>query len=129
MNLEISGQEKFFDYYEVEARNMVRMEECAELIQAISKMRRASRHGVVDKESDVYCNLVEEMADVLICIEQLKIEYEITDSRLQVMINKKVKRQEERLSKVLASPEQPKYAIERAMERCREKLSSEGAVQ
>lgn len=97
MNLEIIGQERFFEYYEEDARTMVRMEECAELIRAISKMRRASRHGTVDKESDVYYNLVEEMADVLICIEQLKIEYEISDFELQVMINRKTRRQEERI--------------------------------
>ena len=42
-------------------------EECAELIQAITKVKR---YGLIDKYHD---NLQEEVADVLICISELLI--------------------------------------------------------
>lgn len=50
------------------------MEECGELIKAISKYNRYNGIGqkTEAKETEVYCNLLEEIADVEICIEQLK---------------------------------------------------------
>ena len=45
----------------------IAQEECAELIQAISKCLR-SKEAVPIKER---MNLIEEMADVMICIQQL----------------------------------------------------------
>lgn len=50
----------------------VAMEECAELTQAVSKCRR---YGGVGKYRE---NLIEEIADVRICIEQLMIMYGIS---------------------------------------------------
>ena len=49
------------------------MEECAELIQAISKEKR----GKIDRD-----NMTEEIADVLICIEMLKQMYMISEDLL-----------------------------------------------
>lgn len=69
------------------------MEECGELIQAISKMKRGKNN---------YTNLVEEMADVLISIELLKQIYNIDDNDLQGWIDFKVNRNYE---KVLAAKE------------------------
>lgn len=50
------------------------MEECGELIKAISKYNRVNGIGQKTEANkrEVYLNLVEEIADVEICIEQLK---------------------------------------------------------
>lgn len=72
------------------------MEECSELIQAISKMRRVRNSGKDDGEA--YDNLVEEVADVLICIEQLRLMYDIPDHAIQGVIYEKCARQEERIN-------------------------------
>lgn len=65
---------------------MMAMEECAELIQAISKFERADiviedRNG----ENSLYNNLVKEMADVYISIHALMWWYTSNDSMYEVM--------------------------------------------
>jgi len=60
------------------------MEECSELIQAISKMKRGK---------DYRDNLSEEIADVIIAITQLRIIYGITDNEINNWILKKQARQ------------------------------------
>ena len=74
MKVEIPGQGRVIAHYGEDAQTLVHMEECAELIQAISKMQRIRKECLAGEDiddSDAYCNLVEEMADVLICMEQL----------------------------------------------------------
>ena len=102
MNVEIPGQRRVIAYYGEDAQSMVHMEECAELIQAISKMRRVRNKG--EDDSDVRRNLVEEMADVLICLEQLQEIYEIHDLDLEKVVNKKCARQDERLREGMGTP-------------------------
>ena len=80
--------EKTIKHYGKETQSIVVMEECAELIQAISKELR----GKSDKK-----HLAEEMADVYICLELLKRMYEIENSDLQEWINVKQKRALERM--------------------------------
>lgn len=70
----------------------IAQEECAELIQAISKCLR-SKEAVPIKER---MNLIEEMADVMICIQQLQIMYHVTDEELHAMKQYKEKRLIER---------------------------------
>lgn len=65
------------------------MEECAELIQAISKAKR----GRIDRD-----NMIEEIADVLICIEMLKQMYMISDEKINKWIEKKQAREVKRIS-------------------------------
>ena len=72
------------------------MEECGELIQALSKVRRAEREGRDSSVARVH--LIEEMADVYICLKQLTELYDIRDWELQYEINRKCMRQEERMS-------------------------------
>lgn len=79
------------DFYGVYPQARIAMEECAELIQAISKRLRYPKDK---KRKD---NLIEEMADVLICIEQLKIMFDISEKEIQEWIFKKEKRVFERL--------------------------------
>ena len=86
MKVEIPAQGKVIGFYGAEKQSLVHAEECAELIQAISKMRRVKDAGKDD--SDAYENLVEEMADVLICLEQIQQIYEIPDHVIQGMVFK-----------------------------------------
>lgn len=71
------------------------MEECAELIQAISKMIR--RNDELSEED--YDHLEEEVADVLICIEMLKQIYSIQDLNIKEWIERKQKRMTNRMEK------------------------------
>ena len=95
MKIEIPCQEKVISFYGAEKQSMVHCEECAELIQAISKMRRARDAGKDD--SVAYFNLVEEMADVLVVLEQLQEMYDIPISDIQSVVFKKCRRQEARI--------------------------------
>lgn len=81
--------EESINHYGVENQSTVCMEECAELIQAISKMKRRKPNTL---------NLVEEIADTLICIEMLKQMYGIPDWKIDVLIKEKQKREKERMS-------------------------------
>lgn len=73
-------------------QSMIAQEECAELIQAISKCLR-SKEEIPIKER---MNLIEEMADVMICIQQLQCMYYISDEELYSMKQKKENRLIER---------------------------------
>ena len=73
MKVDIPGQGWVIVRFGAEAQTTIHMEECAELIQAISKMRRA--HAADRDDSKAHDNLVEEMADVLICMERIKEIY------------------------------------------------------
>lgn len=77
-------------HYGKNNQSTVCMEECAELIQAISKAKR----GKINRD-----NMIEEIADVLICIEMLKQMYSISDSEIDAWIKKKQKREVERMEK------------------------------
>lgn len=74
---------KSIEIWGEDAQTTVCMEECAELIQAISKEKR----GKSDKN-----HLAEEIGDVLISIEILKQIYTISDDTLKAWIEKKQKR-------------------------------------
>ena len=65
---------KSIEHYGADLQTVVCMEECSELIQAISKMKRGK---------DNRDNLIEEMADVMICIDILKQVYGVSDSEIQ----------------------------------------------
>ena len=95
MRIDIPDQSKVISRYGADAQAMVHMEECAELIQAASKMRRVTNAGKDDTAARY--NLVEEMADVLICVKQMQEIYGITDHDIQMMADKKCRRQEARL--------------------------------
>ena len=73
----------------------VATEELAELIQAINKMNRLTG------DTEGYCkgreHLAEEIADVIVCIDQLKTIYHITDAEITEIANYKILRQLERM--------------------------------
>lgn len=70
-------------------QSIVCMEECSELIQAISKCLRG--------KPDATDNLAEEMADVTICLHMLQEMYGITDKQVNKWIACKTVRQHERM--------------------------------
>ena len=76
------------EHYGKDLQSTVCMEECAELIQAISKMKRGK---------DNRNNLIEEMADVMICMEILKQVYGVSDSEIQNYVCQKQNRSIERM--------------------------------
>ena len=78
------------EHYGKKTQSIVCMEECAELIQAISKELRGKSDRI---------HLAEEIADVLICIEILKQIYGITDELILDWIKSKKKRTVERMKK------------------------------
>lgn len=90
MNLDIPDQRKVVSFYGPEKQSLVHCEELAEQIQAISKMKRG-------RNAAAFENLIEEVADVLIIIEQLKLIYKISDHVIQDMVYKKAARQEARI--------------------------------
>lgn len=95
MKVDVPGQGKVIGFYGAELQQMVACEELAELIRAISKMRRAAASGGEDWEA--YGNLVEELADVLIVLDQIQAIYQIPDHEIQYVVFKKCARQEERI--------------------------------
>ena len=78
------------EHYGKDLQSTVCMEECAELIQAISKEKR----GKSDKD-----HLSEEIADVLICIEMLRQIYNITEDEIYSWVINKQERILRRIEK------------------------------
>lgn len=78
------------EHYGKDVQSTVCMEECAELIQAISKEKR----GKSDKD-----HLAEEIADVIICIEILKQIYNITEDEIYSWVITKQERIIRRIEK------------------------------
>ncbi len=95
MWINVPEQKRVIARYGADSQAMIHAEELAELIQSVSKMRRAVNTG-----SETYAaryNLIEEAADVLICIHQMQEIYGITDHEIQVMVDRKCRRLEARL--------------------------------
>ncbi len=90
-------------YYGYEAQSNQLVEECAELIQAVNKYRRAvARLGepvAEEKRAVALDNLKEEIADVEIMLEQIKYLLQIPEEDLQSIKLYKVNRTRERIAK------------------------------
>lgn len=86
------------DRYGIERQSLVAMEELSELQKAISKLVRNPEEKTKPLEfKGLRHNLIEEMADVIICMDQLKEYYHITHAEIQININSKQARQRRRL--------------------------------
>ena len=77
------------DHYGRQMQSIVCMEECAELIQAISKKLR--------DPTSPNDHLNEEMADVIICLNLLKLMYGITDKEIHNRVVAKTLRLSKRM--------------------------------
>ena len=70
---------------------VIAMEECAELIQAISKVKR---YGFVGEYKD---SLIEEIADVDIVITELLMAFNVTEEEFFSVLGRKIKRIKSRI--------------------------------
>lgn len=90
--------DKTMDRYGIEKQSLVAMEELAELQKAISKLVRNPEEKTKPLEfKGLKNNLIEEMADVLICMDQLIEFYHIQRLEIQELIQAKQERQAKRL--------------------------------
>ena len=86
------------DRYGIERQSLVAMEELSELQKAISKLVRNPEEKTKPLEfKGLRHNLIEEMADVLICMDQLIEYYQIERHEIQELIQAKQERQAKRL--------------------------------
>lgn len=86
--------EQICKHYGIESQKLILMEECAELIQAVSKLTRAEQDGKTFEKVKAAFDMVEEMADVHIMIEQVLKHYFIDgDGRIDYFIDEKLTRQ------------------------------------
>lgn len=86
------------DRYGIERQSLVAMEELSELQKAISKLVRNPEESTKPLEfKRLRNNLIEEMADVLICMDQLIEYYQIQGIEIQEFIQAKQARQAKRL--------------------------------
>lgn len=86
-------------WYGADMQATVCMEECAELIQAISKLKRFNPEDPNNKVSrnELIENLYEEMADVQICFDLLVEIYDLKPSDLRRMIDHKIWRMKQKM--------------------------------
>lgn len=86
------------DRYGIKMQSLVAMEELAELQKAVSKLVRCTEESTKPLEfKGLRHNLIEEMADVLICMDQLIEFYHIQRLEIQELIQAKQERQAKRL--------------------------------
>lgn len=85
--------------YGADTQSTVCMEEFAELIQAISKLKRFNPEDPTNMvgRNELIENLYEEMADALICFDLLVEIYDLKQSDLRSMIDHKVWRMKRKL--------------------------------
>lgn len=86
------------DRYGIQNQSLVAMEELSELQKAVSKLVRCTEERTKPFDfKGLRNNLIEEMADVLICMDQLIEYYQIERSEIQEFIQAKQERQAKRL--------------------------------
>lgn len=96
--LDARVNDETMDRYGIERQSLVAMEELSELQKAISKLVRNPEEKTKPLEfKGLRNNLIEEMADVIICMDQLKEYYKVKASEIQSVINSKQGRQAKRL--------------------------------
>lgn len=79
--------------YGIEMQNLVAVEELSELQKAITKLIRYPEKSTKPLEyKGLRSNLVEEMADVLIVMDQMKYYYGISDDEINDIIQAKQER-------------------------------------
>lgn len=79
---------RIINFHGIRSQKMMMLEEMAELQKEICKDFRYERSNNA---------ILEELADVLIMIEQMLIVYEISESEIMEMVDKKIDREIERI--------------------------------
>lgn len=95
----ISANLEIADHYGLDPQMSQTQEECAELIQAISKYKRAKGIGQSTPISvdEAKRNLVEEIIDVKIMIEQLQYLLDVDEQTLLEVRHEKLMRTQRRI--------------------------------
>ncbi len=96
---------KAIEVWERDPQEDVMIEEMSELTKAILKLRRHEKYVHpsqrtplwASKTGELYIDLLDEIVDVSIMIEQMKILYNIDDKRFQNHFDKKLERTAKRL--------------------------------
>ncbi|MBR0365772.1 MAG: hypothetical protein IJH94_03105 [Clostridia bacterium] len=84
------------EHYGWDAQAVQTMEECAELIQALSKSARAN---TADDIADAAEHIKEEIADLEIMVEQIKYMLNMSDADIDEIKEQKIARQIERINR------------------------------
>lgn len=86
-------------HYDLVDLSLNMFEECSELIQALAKYDRTKGHGLPTSkdEEEAMADLVEEIGDVLSCIDRIKLKPNINDTDIHNSRLKKAVREIERM--------------------------------
>lgn len=84
---------QILEHYGAENQRRQLCEECAELIQAAIKYDRKGRN--LGANIEAYSHLCEELADVMIMIEQVRLT--VSENMVNSFINEKIERQMRRI--------------------------------
>lgn len=93
-------QNKAIEVYGVEKQILVCIEELSELIKAITKVERYIEDTDLVEKEHMIENVVEEIADVKIIIEYLKIIYGIEESEIEEWVENKIQRTKKLIDEV-----------------------------
>lgn len=93
-------QNKAIEVYGVEKQILVCIEELSELIKAITKVERYIEDTDLIEKENMIENVVEEIADVKIIIEYLKIIYGIEESEIEEWVENKIQRTKKLIDEV-----------------------------
>lgn len=85
------------DTYGIEPQVDMAIEECSELIKALLKYRRKQYGGGKFCKDIQRADIIDEIADVSIMLEQLKIIYSFSEKEIEERIEFKLNRQMERI--------------------------------
>lgn len=82
-------------------RTFITIEECGELVQALSKFIRYALGDKTlrDSKDDVLSMIKEELVDVMICVDKMFDVFEISDEEIDSIMNYKLQRYEELINK------------------------------
>jgi len=86
--------QKALNVYGIQSQTLMLAEECAEVVKAASKLVRNKNF----KSSELINCLVEEIADVRIMLNQMRIYYEIPDEQIDQVVAYKIGRLEKNLN-------------------------------
>lgn len=77
-------------------RTTITIEECGELIQALSKFTRYALGDKTlrDTKEDILDMVKEELVDVMICVDKMYDVFDITDEEIESIMNFKLQRYE-----------------------------------
>ena len=85
---------QLIEYHGADETLTICTEECAELIKEITKYKRSTSHS---EQISRRSGLLEEIADVLICIDMMLLIFDLADGELEWEIATKMRRNLERI--------------------------------